>query len=65
VFRPRSRTPRKVLLFLCWAGGVSLALYGLSDVVAGSLRAARGMMENAIWYAVLWVQPGCWAGCCP
>jgi hypothetical protein len=28
-----------------------LALYGLSDVVVGSIRAARGMMENAIWYA--------------
>jgi hypothetical protein len=31
-----------------------LTLYGLTDVVAGSIRAARGTMENAIWYAVLW-----------
>jgi hypothetical protein len=54
VFRPPSRTVRKVLLFLCWAGGALLALYGLTDVVAGSIRAARGTMENAIWYAVLW-----------
>jgi hypothetical protein len=55
VFRPPSlRTMRKVLLFLCWAGGALLAFYGLTDVVAGSIRAARGTMENAIWYAVLW-----------
>jgi len=55
VFRPPAlRTMRKVLLFLCWAGGALLALYGLTDVVAGSIRAARGTMENAIWYAVLW-----------
>jgi Protein of unknown function (DUF3995) len=54
VFRPPSRTARKVLLFLCWVGGVLLALYGLTDIVAGSIRAARGTMENAIWYATLW-----------
>ncbi len=53
-FRPHSRKVHKVLLFLCWAGGALLALYGLTDVVAGSIRAARGTMENAIWYAVLW-----------
>jgi Protein of unknown function (DUF3995) len=54
VLRPPSRTPRKALLLLCWAGGVLLALYGLTDIVSGSIRAARGTMENAIWYAVLW-----------
>ena len=54
VFRPPSRTIRKVLLFLCWAGGALLALYGLTDIVAGSIRASRGTMENAIWYATLW-----------
>jgi hypothetical protein len=54
VFGPPSRTVRKVLLFLCWAGGALLALYGLSDVVSGSIRAARATRENAIWYAVLW-----------
>jgi hypothetical protein len=54
VFRPPSRTGRKVSLFLCWAGGGLLALYGLSDLATGSIRAARGTMENAIWYAVLW-----------
>lgn len=54
VFRYPSRTVRKVLLFLCWAGGALLTLYGLTDVVTGSIRAARGTMENAIWYAVLW-----------
>ena len=54
VFRPPSGTIRKVLLLLCWAGGALLALYGLTDVVTGSIRAARGTMENAIWYAVLW-----------
>jgi hypothetical protein len=30
-----------------------LALYGLTDVVTGSIRAARGTMENAIWYVAL------------
>jgi hypothetical protein len=54
VFRPHSRTVQKVLLFLCWAGGALLALYGLTDIVSGSVLAARGTMENAIWYAVLW-----------
>jgi Protein of unknown function (DUF3995) len=54
VFRPPAGTARKVLLFLCWAGGALLAVYGLADVVAGSIRAARGTMENAIWYAALW-----------
>jgi hypothetical protein len=54
VFRPPFRTVRKILLFLCWVGGALLALYGLADVVAGSVRAAGGTMENAIWYAVLW-----------
>lgn len=54
VFRPPSRTIRKVLLYLCWAGGALLALYGLTDVVSGSIDAARGARENAIWYAVLW-----------
>jgi Protein of unknown function (DUF3995) len=54
VFRPHSRTVQKVLLLLCWAGGALLAVYGLTDVVTGSIRAARGTMENAIWYAVLW-----------
>ena len=54
VFRPLSRTARKVLLFLCWAGGALLAVYGPTDVVAGSIRATKGTMENAIWYAVLW-----------
>jgi hypothetical protein len=53
-FRPSSRTVRNVLLSLCWAGGALLALYGLSDVVVGSIRAVQGTMENAIWYAVLW-----------
>jgi Protein of unknown function (DUF3995) len=54
VFRPTSRTVRKVLLFLCWAGGALLALYGFTDSVTGSIRVARGTTENAIWYAVLW-----------
>jgi Protein of unknown function (DUF3995) len=54
VFRPPFRTVRKVLLFFCWVGGALLALYGLSDVVSGSIDAARGTKENAIWYAVLW-----------
>jgi Protein of unknown function (DUF3995) len=53
-FRPHSRTVQKVLLFLCGAGGALLALYGVTDVVTGSIRAAQGTMENAIWYAVLW-----------
>jgi len=52
------------MLFLCWAGGALFALYGLTDVVAGSVRAAKDTMENAIWYAVLSDQPGCLAGCC-
>jgi hypothetical protein len=56
VFRPPCGMGRRVLLFLCWAGGALLAVYGLTDVVAGSIRAARGTMENAIWYAVLWGQ---------
>jgi hypothetical protein len=54
VFRPPAGTVRKILLFLCWAGGALLAVFGLTDVVAGSIRAARGTMENAIWYAALW-----------
>jgi Protein of unknown function (DUF3995) len=54
VFGWPSRSVRKRLLFLCWAGGALLALYGLTDVVTGSIRATRGTMENAIWYAVLW-----------
>jgi hypothetical protein len=54
VFRRLSQTVRKALLFLCWAGGALLAVYGLTDSVAGSIRAARGTMENAIWYAALW-----------
>jgi hypothetical protein len=54
VFRPHSRRGEKVLLFLCWAAGALLAFYGLTDIVAGSIRAALGTMENAIWYAVLW-----------
>jgi Protein of unknown function (DUF3995) len=54
VFRPHSQTVRKVLLFLCWAGGALLAVYGLTDIVTASIRAAQGTMENAIWYAVLW-----------
>jgi Protein of unknown function (DUF3995) len=54
VFRSPSRTVRNVLLFLCWVGGALLALYGLADVATASIRAARGTMENAIWYAVLW-----------
>jgi hypothetical protein len=54
VFRPPSPTPRKVLLLLCCVGGALLALYGITDVVTGSIRAARGTMENAIWYAALW-----------
>ena len=54
VFGAPSGTVRKVLLLLCWAGGALLALYGLTDIVAGSIRAVRGTMENAIWYAVLW-----------
>ncbi len=31
-----------------------MALYGLMDVIVGSIRAARGTMDNAIWCAVLW-----------
>lgn len=54
LFRPLSRTARRVLLLLCWAGGALLALYGLTDVVTASIRAARGTAENAIWYAALW-----------
>ena len=54
VFRPRPRMVRRVLLSLCWVGGALLALYGLTDIVAGSIRAGWGTMENAIWYAVLW-----------
>jgi hypothetical protein len=45
---------RRALLILCWAGGALLALYGLVDVVTGSIGAARGTTENAIWYALLW-----------
>jgi hypothetical protein len=56
VFGRPSRSVRKLLLLLCWAGGALLALYGLTDVVTGSIRATRGTMENAIWYAVLWGQ---------
>ena len=55
VFGPLpSRAVRKGLLLLCWAGGALLAIYGLTDIVTGSIRAARGTTENAIWYAVLW-----------
>jgi hypothetical protein len=54
VFRHPSGTVRKALLSLCWVGEALLALYGLTDVVSGSVRAAWGTMENAIWYAVLW-----------
>jgi hypothetical protein len=54
VFGPSSRTVRKVLLVLCWAGGALLSLYGLTDIVTGSIRADRGTVENAIWYAALW-----------
>jgi hypothetical protein len=39
---------------LSWVGEALLALYGLTDVATGSIRAARGTMENAIWYAALW-----------
>jgi hypothetical protein len=53
-FRRHSRTIEKVLLLLCWAGGALLAVYGLTDIVTGTIRAARGTMENAIWYALLW-----------
>jgi Protein of unknown function (DUF3995) len=53
-FGPPSPAGRKLQLFLCWAGGGLLAVYGLTDVVTGSIRAARGTMENAIWYAALW-----------
>jgi hypothetical protein len=54
VFRAPSRAVRRALLILCWAGGALLALYGLVDVVTGSIGAARGTTENAIWYALLW-----------
>jgi hypothetical protein len=54
VFGAPSRSIRRLLLFLCWAGGALLALYGLTDIVTGSVRAARGTTENAIWYAALW-----------
>jgi hypothetical protein len=55
VFRPPlSQTVCKVLLLLCWAGGALLAVYGFTDIVTASIRAAQGTMENAIWYAVLW-----------
>jgi hypothetical protein len=54
VFRPLSQRERRLLPFLCWAGGALLAAYGLADVVASSIHAARGTMENAIWYAALW-----------
>jgi hypothetical protein len=54
VLRPHSRTVQKAVLFLCWAGGALLAFYGLTDVVTGSIHAAQGTMENAIWYAGLW-----------
>jgi hypothetical protein len=35
-------------------GRALLALYGLTDIVTGSIRADRGTVENAIWYAALW-----------
>jgi hypothetical protein len=54
VFGPASRSGRKLLLLLCSVGGALLVLYGLTDVVTGSIGAARGTMENAIWYAALW-----------
>jgi hypothetical protein len=46
--------PRKLLLILTWVGGILLALYGLGDIVGGTIRAAGGEGGNAIWYAVLW-----------
>jgi hypothetical protein len=52
--RSSLRDVRKVLLVLCCARGALLDLYGLTDIVADSIRAVRGTMENAIWYAVLW-----------
>ncbi len=41
-----SRSVRRLLLFLCWAGEALLVLYGLIDVATGSIRAARGTTEK-------------------
>jgi hypothetical protein len=54
LFDSPSRSVRRLLLFLCWAGGALLALYSLTDVVTGSIGAARGTTDSAIWYGVLW-----------
>jgi hypothetical protein len=63
-FGPPSPAGRKLLLFLCWAGGALLAVYGLTDVVTGSIGAARGTMETRSGTRFCGAQPGCSAGCC-
>ncbi len=46
--------PRKLLEILTWLGGIFLTLYGLGDIVSGTIRAVGDEGDNAIWYAVLW-----------
>jgi hypothetical protein len=44
-FGPPSPAGRKLLLFLCWAGGALLAVYGLTDVA--SLHSMRARADGA------------------
>ncbi len=46
--------PRRVVSSLTWLGGVLLALYGIGDILSGTVRAIGEDSDGAIWYAVLW-----------
>ncbi|MEJ7901702.1 MAG: DUF3995 domain-containing protein, partial [Thermomicrobiales bacterium] len=46
--------PRRFVSILTWLGGVLLTLYGIGDIVSGTIRASVGNDDGAIWYATLW-----------
>ena len=46
--------PRRVVSILTWLGGILLALYGIGDILSGTVRAIGEDSDGAIWYAVLW-----------
>jgi hypothetical protein len=54
VFARGTRRWRKTLTILTWRGGILLTLYGLGDIVGGTVRTIQDSMDNAIWYATLW-----------
>ncbi len=45
---------RRVVAMLTWLGGVLLTLYGIGDILSGTVRAIGEDSGGAIWYAVLW-----------